>query len=100
MPDLSTCSRSALPEGKASAVSAGRRIGDLRLADWLSLAAAPTFITMTVATALVGDTSMMTMCSGGQGTFPLTGMATMYLLMSAFHLSPWLRLASPTKAPR
>lgn len=97
MPDLSTCSSSALPEGKASVVAAGRRIGDLRLADWLSLAAAPTFIAMTVATQLGGDASMM-MCSAGQGTFPLTGMAMMYLLMSAFHLTPWIRLVSPANA--
>jgi hypothetical protein len=27
-----------------------------------------------------------------QGTSPLSGMVPMYLLMSAFHLAPWLKL--------
>jgi hypothetical protein len=26
------------------------------------------------------------------GAFPLAGMVPMYLLMSAFHLTPWLKL--------
>ena len=38
-------------------------------AEWLGLAAAP-------------------------GASPLSGMALMYLLMSAFHLAPWLKLIS------
>jgi hypothetical protein len=29
-----------------------------------------------------------------QGTSPLTGMVPMYLLMSAFHAAPWVRLVS------
>ena len=33
------------------------------------------------------------MCSAGGGS-PLSGMVTMYMLMSAFHLAPWLRLLS------
>ena len=37
-------------------------------------------------------------CSAGQDASPLTGMVPMYLLMSAFHLAPWLRAAlSSTK---
>jgi hypothetical protein len=31
-------------------------------------------------------------CSAPSGGSALSGMATMYLLMSAFHLGPWLRL--------
>jgi len=42
-----------------------RRIEPLHLADWLALAAAPTF-----------------------------GMVLMYVLMSGFHLTPWLKLIS------
>ncbi len=37
-----------------------------------------------------GDAAML--CMGGQGASPLGGMVPMYLLMSAFHLAPWLRL--------
>ncbi len=29
-----------------------------------------------------------------QGSSPMSGMTVMYLLMSAFHVSPWLRLLS------
>jgi hypothetical protein len=61
----------------------------LALADWLSLAAAPTFIAMAWLSALAEKTQMM--CAA-EVAFPLTGMAVMYLLMSAFHLTPWLRL--------
>jgi hypothetical protein len=58
-------------------------------ADWLGLAAAPVFVTM----------ALMTVCLGG-GAEPLcsahgsliSGMVPMYLLMSAFHAGPWLRL--------
>jgi hypothetical protein len=34
------------------------------------------------------------LCSVAQGASPLSGMAVMYLLMSAFHLAPWLKLVS------
>ena len=58
--------------------------------EWLCLAAAPTFIAMACLTAFAGETQMI--CAADQGAFPLTGMAMMYLLMSVFHLPPWLRL--------
>jgi hypothetical protein len=54
---------------------------------WLSLVAAPTFAVMALLSALPGPTDML--CASSS---PLTGMAVMYGLMSAFHLSPWLRL--------
>jgi hypothetical protein len=38
------------------------------------------------------------MCSGGSMT-ALTSMGTMYLLMSAFHVGPWLRLVSSRRDP-
>jgi hypothetical protein len=34
------------------------------------------------------------LCSAAQGASPLSGMATMYLLMGAFHSAPWLKLIS------
>jgi hypothetical protein len=41
--------------------------------------------------AVVHDGSMPdTMCAASGS--PLSGMVTMYALMSAFHLGPWLRL--------
>jgi hypothetical protein len=62
----------------------------------LSLAAAPTFAIMALLTlAAPADT----MCSVGQG-FPLAGMVPMYVLMSAFHLTPWLKLVSSRRRPR
>jgi hypothetical protein len=33
-------------------------------------------------------------CSSGSSISPIGGMTAMYLLMSFFHLSPWLELAS------
>ena len=62
-------------------------------ANWLSLAAAPTFAVMGLLAAVHGGMPDM-MCSAAAGGSPLSGMATMYLLMSAFHLGPWLRLFS------
>ena len=63
----------------------------LGLADWLSLAAAPTFAVMALLTPAVSSAPDM-MCGAMHGSSPLSGMAAMYWLMSAFHLTPWLRL--------
>ncbi|WP_411971019.1 hypothetical protein [Mesorhizobium sp. CA16] len=62
----------------------------LGLADWLCLAATPTFATMALLTAAHGGEDMMCM----SGASALGGMVPMYLLMAAFHLAPWLRLAA------
>jgi hypothetical protein len=62
------------------------------LADWLCLAAAPTFATMALLTAAFGGQDMM--CMAGPGVSKLSGMVPMYLLMAAFHLAPWLRLVA------
>lgn len=59
------------------------------LADWLCLAAAPTFTAMALLTAAYGGHDMTCM----SGPSMLGGMVPMYLLMAAFHLAPWLRLA-------
>jgi hypothetical protein len=62
-------------------------------ADWLCLAAAPTFAIMALLTAVLGGPADM-LCSAAQAGSRLSGMVPMYLLMSAFHLAPWLKLIS------
>lgn len=64
-----------------------------RVVDGLAFAAAPIFAFMALLTAVAGDGPMDVLCGGGQG-FMLGGMTPMYLLMSAFHMAPWLRLIS------
>ena len=59
----------------------------------LSLAAAPTFAMMALLTGVLGGGSPDALCSVASAS-PLGGMVPMYLLMSAFHLSPWLKLLS------
>src|SRR6202795_2634148 len=61
----------------------------LGAADWLCLAAAPTFAIMALLTAVLGGDML---CSVAQNASPLSGMVPMYLLMSAFHSAPWLKL--------
>jgi hypothetical protein len=60
-------------------------------ADWLYLAAAPTFAIMALLTGILGGGSPDALCSA-VGASSLGGMVLMYLLMSAFHLAPWLKL--------
>jgi len=64
-------------------------IARVRIADGLSLAASPCFAAMALMTATQGDVGAL-LC-GGQGSWPLGGMASMYALMSLFHATPWLR---------
>jgi hypothetical protein len=78
--------------------SEGGQGGRLCAAELLGLAAAPAFAIMAVATGLFGSQDV---CSMVQGAWPLSGMVPMYLLMSAFHLSPWLKLLfRPATSPR
>ena len=60
-------------------------------ADFLYLAAAPTFAVMALLTSVLGGGPFDALCSSAS---PLSGMVPMYLLMSAFHLAPWLKLIS------
>lgn len=60
--------------------------------DWLALAASPTFALM--AWIAANDATPMALCSPGSSILPIDGMTAMYLLMSLFHLPPWLKLAS------
>jgi hypothetical protein len=64
----------------------------LLVADWMSLAAAPIFIIMALLTGGIGGGSPDLLCSAGHGPLPLSGMAPMYWLMSAFHSTPWVKL--------
>ena len=63
-------------------------------ADWLGLAAAPTFAVMALLTGVLGAGAPDMLCSVTQQAVPFNGMVLMYVLMSAFHLAPWLRLIS------
>jgi hypothetical protein len=40
------------------------------------------------------DAPPMAFCAPGSSILPIDSMTAMYLLMSLFHLSPWLKLAS------
>jgi hypothetical protein len=68
--------------------------GALGVADCLSLAAAPTFATMALVASVLGGAPLDILCSAAPDASALTGMVPMYVLMSAFHLAPWLRLMS------
>jgi hypothetical protein len=70
----------------------------LGAADWLCLAAAPTFAMMALLTGVLGGGPPDMLCSTAQGASPLSGMVPMYLLMSAFHSAPWLKLISSRRS--
>jgi len=65
-----------------------RNASAFRAAEWLSLAAAPTFAIMALLTG--GEGAPAILCA--HDASPLSGMAAMYGLMSAFHVTPWLKL--------
>ena len=72
---------------------AERAAAALGIAKWLCLAATPTFAIMALMTGVLGGGPMDMLCSAGHGP-SLTGMVPMYMLMSAFHSAPWLKLIS------
>ena len=69
------------------------------MADYLCLAAAPTFAVMALLTGVLGGPPDM-LCSAAQDASPLSGMVPMYLLMSAFHSAPWLNLIAGRRTSR
>jgi hypothetical protein len=94
MSDIHAGAGGAIP-GSTNAATRG-------IADWLCLAAAPTFALMALLTCVLGGDAAM-LCMGAPDASPLagpplTGMPAMYLLMSAFHLTPWLRMISGRQA--
>ena len=73
----------------AAAIKASERAwqaGDA--SGWLALAASPTFGLM--AWIAANDASPVALCASASS---IGGMTTMYVLMSLFHVSPWLKLA-------
>jgi hypothetical protein len=87
------CARGAIRHEGGNAATLGA-------ADWLCLAAAPTFAIMALLTGVPGGGAPEMLCSAAS---PLSGMVPMYLLMSAFHSVPWLKLISSRRkglAPR
>lgn len=70
----------------------------LGIAGWLGFAASPTFATMALLTVASGGGPMDAICTVRRMS-PLNGMVPMYLLMSALHSSPWLRLISRRREP-
>lgn len=85
MSDIHTGASGAIPAEDTNPTTPG-------LADWLCLAAAPTFALMALFNCIQnGDAAILCM---GANASPLTSMPVMYLLMSAFHLAPWLRVMS------
>ena len=85
---------SAIYPGRCIGAAIRSEIGDvtaLRATDWLCLGGAPTFAIMALLTGVFGGQTDI-LCSAAAHKSPLTGMIPMYLLMSAFHSSPWLKL--------
>ena len=72
----------------------------LRPADWLGLAAAPTFAIMALLTGVFGGGQSDLLCSAAAQTSPLSGMLPMYVLMSAFHSPAWLKQISSRRKCR
>jgi len=71
-----------------------KRFEPFHVANSMALAAAPTFALMVVVTGILDSGAHQMSCSAAMHMSPLTGMVPMYALMSAFHLTPWLRLIS------
>jgi len=55
---------------------------------------------MALLTVLLGSDASGLMCLAAPNASPLTGMVPMYVLMSAFHAAPWLRLTARRRHPR
>jgi hypothetical protein len=65
-----------------------------RSVDWLSFGAAPTFAFMAALTAVLGGGAHEMSCSADSHTSAWSGMVPMYVLMSAIHFAPWMKLIS------
>jgi hypothetical protein len=63
----------------------------MRIGCLLSLAATPVFALMALVNCIGGSPDMLCVPSIASS---LNGMALMYALMAAVHLTPWLRLIS------
>ena len=87
-------------EAAMRGADAARRNGNaaaMGAADFLYLAAAPTFAVMALLTGCPWRRVAGCIVLDG-GASQLGGMVPMYLLMSAFHLAPWLKLVAGRRA--
>ena len=71
------------------------KVGPLGATQCLNLAAAPIFAVMALGTGFLGGDPANMNCSGAS---PLNSMAVMYVMMSAIHLAPWLKLIANYRA--
>jgi hypothetical protein len=60
----------------------------------LSFAASPVFAVMALLSLVDGSRHAMLICGAAGDALSPNGMTAMYLLMSAFHVAPWLTLAA------
>jgi len=67
-------------------------------ADWLCLAATPTFATMALLTGVSVNDQPDLFCIASHGASAFNGMVMMYALMSVFHVAPWFRLIAMRRA--
>ena len=78
----------AMRDDRPVTMTKPRNAAALGAADWLCLAAAPTFAIMALLTGVLGGGPPDMLCSAAQDASPLSGMVPMYVLMSAFHSAP------------
>jgi hypothetical protein len=81
---------------EAASQQASGHAAALGAADFLCLAAAPAFAIMALLTGVLGRGQPGMLCAPDAS--PLSGMVPMYVLMSAFHSAPWLRLISSRRS--
>jgi hypothetical protein len=79
-------------------IDGSRRLVASNPGEWLSLAATPTFALMAALTGILNSDAHQMSCSAAIHMSPLSGMVPMYVLMSAFHFLPWLKLISRVEA--
>jgi hypothetical protein len=70
----------------------------LGAADCICFGAAPTFAIMALVAGVHDAGSQDMSCAVMQNASPLSGMVLMYMLMSAFHSAPWLKLIASRRS--
>ena len=90
-------SEAHIGQRNSGAVDGENRAAAIGAADFLHLAAAPTFAIMALLTGVLGGGAPDALCSIASAS-PLSVMVPMYLLMSAFHSAPWLKLISSRRS--